>query len=60
MTLLQKSFHWQSALEFFELQGIDVTAEVVVDVLHQASRWEAMMKQLEKMQEEIVSVMSQA
>ena len=59
MTLLQKSFHWQFALEFYESHGTDVT-EVVVEVLHRAARWEAMMEQLEEMQQEMISIMSQA
>ena len=59
MTLLQKSFHWQFALECYESHGsVDVT-EVVVEVLQNAARWEALMEQLEKMQQEMISIMSQ-
>lgn len=61
MTLLQKSFHWQFALEVYESHGLHIdVSEVVVEVLQNAARWEAMMEQLEKMQEEMISIMSQA
>lgn len=59
MTLLQKSFHWQFALEFYESHGTSDVTEVVVEVLQNAARWEALMEQLEKMQQEMISIMSQ-